>query len=271
MVNGSNGLVLDSKTENPLQIAGSIDNNMNNGIVEMTIDIYGMNESNRNICLSKEENEITLFLNQSLAFDGYIVNSELRNEDNYTNKILRFYCRSYSPPDIKLIYSKNNTSYADMINEFGIKTNIKVVIQDNILYKSKSKLNMKADNFYKAIEKIKKDTGTKAVYSKNEIKFININKNIEANQVKIPPKNILRGGLSATPMGAYGRFFINCKYTPVNVGDDAVIENTDYIKLASPSFTFPLQYNQDNTYRVLSVTHDFDYYGGLFQTRLEGY
>ena len=264
-----NDLNLNSNV-NALQIQGTINSNINNGIVETTIDIYNMSESNRNKCLAKKKNEITLFLNQTLAFEGYIINSDLRKDNNYTQTVFRLYCNSYLPPTDKLIYSKNNTSYAAVIQEFALKTNTIIAIQDKTLFDIKSKVNLKADNLYKAVEKIKKATGTKALFSKNEIKFISPDKKIKYNQTLIPPKKILLGGLSTTALSPYGKFFINCKYTPINIGDHVNIENSDYVKLSSVNFTFPLIFRQENEFKVLAVTHEFDYYGGRFETKIEG-
>ncbi len=264
-----NDLNLDSSV-NALQIQGTVNSNINNGIVETTIDIYNMSESNRNKCLAKKKNEITLFLNQTLAFDGYIINSDLRKENNYTHIVFRLYCHSYIPPADKLIYSKNNTSYAAVIQEFASKTNTIVAIQDKTLLDIKSKINLKADNLYKAVEKIKKATGTKALFNKNEIKFISSDKKIKYNQILIPPKKILLGGLSTTALSPYGKFYINCKYTPVSIGDHVNIENSDYVKLSAANFTFPLIFRKKNEFKVLAVTHEFDYYGGRFETKIEG-
>jgi hypothetical protein len=261
-----------SDSNNPLQIQGSINIRLSGGVREMNISIYNLSKLNREKALSKDVNFIKVSLNNSLVFDGEIVNAQ-NQYINYTDIVTTYFCKTYySDENKKHSVCVKDATTNDVLNATAAKGGFNLVN----LSKNKDMGSYSIVGSVRSIfDRLKQNHDLSVIYKAS--KSIVVSDKNQPTQVKsyhIPTQDVANGGVAIGLGASNGKVFIRCKMQPsLEVGDKVTIDATDFVKLSGNQYNtlkFESLKDHNGDYVVLTLSHIFNYYGDTaFETQIE--
>lgn len=288
----STGETILSTTDkpNPLQIEGII---KSSGIyVYADLSIYNLSENSINTIISN--GVIKLEIDGIIAFEGKVSNHDLKNINNYVDKVFTIYCFSEILHKNKISISKKKTTAQECLSEIVNQYNnnasgLPVIRESGLTEIDQTSMPIPINKFTAigSIEQTIDKLANQLNYDKNkdslstqinnqairvcvkkEKIIITDNNPAKSSIIKIPILNIINGSVAIGIATAT----LECLIIPdvsienliqFDFGDFYNLQNTVNINLV------PIAINKNAKYIVKSFTHKINYYDEISTTSLE--